>query len=44
MLEGVSYKPSNIPEKDLSLIIQLAQKQKLSDKLFNAIRDVYGRF
>lgn len=41
VLDGVSYKPSNIPEKDLTLIMQLAEKRKLSDKLFKAIRNVY---
>lgn len=41
VLEDNPYKPSNIPEKDLTLIIKLAEKQKLSDRLFKAIREVY---
>ena len=41
MLEGRPYKPSQIPEKDLTLIVQLAKKKKLSGKLFTAIREVY---
>ncbi len=41
MLDGISYKPSKIPEKDLTLIMGLAKKKKLSAKLFKTIRDVY---
>jgi len=41
MLTGKPYKPSKIPEKDLGLIIKLAKKVLISDKLFNIIRDVY---
>jgi len=41
ILEGKPYIPSRIPEKDLTLILQIAQKQKLSGKLFKTIREIY---
>ena len=41
MLNRIPYKPSNIPEKDLSLIIGLVKGSKVSTLLFNAIREAY---
>ncbi len=41
ILEGIDYKPSKIPEKDLSLIVELAKNEGLSDNLFEAIKNTY---
>ena len=41
MLSGIPYKPSKIPQKDLSLIIELAKEEGLSDTLFEAIKETY---
>jgi len=41
ILTGKNYEPSNIPEKDLSLIIEIADKMNLSTKLFDEVRVVY---
>mgnify|MGYP001563387495 CR=1 FL=1 len=41
VIKGKSYKPSKIPEKDLNLLIKLAKKNKLSNKLFKTLIEVY---
>jgi 3-hydroxyisobutyrate dehydrogenase-like beta-hydroxyacid dehydrogenase len=41
VVNGVTYDPSNIPEKDLKLIESLAERKKISSSFFSAIRDVY---
>ncbi|MFA9289462.1 MAG: NAD(P)-dependent oxidoreductase [Weeksellaceae bacterium] len=41
ILQGKEYQATNIPDKDLSLVVSLAQKQNVSDKLFSAIKEVY---
>jgi len=44
VVNGNDYVPSRVPEKDLSLIIEISEKKKLSNNLLLAIRDVYRSF
>ena len=41
VLNGTPYKPSKIPEKDLTLIMELAKKHNLSDRLFKTLKEIY---
>lgn len=40
-IEGKEYTPTHIPEKDLSLIIQILSKQKRNKKFLKSIKEVY---
>lgn len=41
VVDGKFYEPGHIPEKDLTLISDIAKKQSLSDNLYKAIIEVY---
>jgi 3-hydroxyisobutyrate dehydrogenase-like beta-hydroxyacid dehydrogenase len=41
MLDGKPYYPSKIPEKDLTLVMELQKKQKLPTNFISALKEVY---
>ena len=41
MMGGMSFKPSQVPKKDLGLLAEMAEKQDLDSSLTEAIRNTY---
>lgn len=41
MLQGVPFKPSKVPKKDLALLVDMAKSQNLDENLIEAVRKAY---